>query len=219
MPRPAARRPRFSSSIPAGGSISGRWPRRSIASPPIWRRAASTWRPGGGAMRRTAGKLLVFLAAWRIGAIACPFHVEMSTGHLRAILGFIAPKLVLWHEALDGEAILDGLGLPAIRFARWPDGDAGGDAEGDAGKDAGKTELFAAIGAERLVLRSRAPTARTSGLHLLDLGHHRPAQMRRMGPHGLWLCGFPASISPGCRPPTGCWNTARSVGCRRRSWR
>ncbi len=68
-------------------------------------------------------KLLVFLAVWRIGAVACPFDVEMGIAHLRAILGYIAPRLVLWHEALDGAAILDGLGLPALRFATWPDGE------------------------------------------------------------------------------------------------
>ena len=68
-------------------------------------------------------KLLVFLAVWRIGAVACPFHVEMSITHLRAILGYIAPRLVLWHEALDGTAILEGLDLPALRFADWPDGE------------------------------------------------------------------------------------------------
>ena len=136
-------------------------------------------------------KLLVFLAAWRIGAIACPFHVEMSTGHLRAILRFIAPKLVLWHEALDGEAILDGLGLPAIRFARWPDGDAGGDAEGDAGGDAGKTELFAAIGAEPPC----APVKGTNGADdvaciFSTSGTTDRPKCVEWDHMGLWLCGL-----------------------------
>ena len=67
-------------------------------------------------------KLLVFLAVWRIGAIACPFHVELRMAPLRALLGYIKPKLVLWHEALNGPAILRGLKLPALRFSRWPDG-------------------------------------------------------------------------------------------------
>ncbi len=68
-------------------------------------------------------KLLVFLAVWRAGAVACPFHVEMSAAHLRAILGFIEPKMVLWHEALDGEALAAGLDVAAIRFGAWPDDD------------------------------------------------------------------------------------------------
>ncbi len=61
-------------------------------------------------------KLLVFLAVWRIGAIACPFHVEMSVAHLRAIVTYIDPRLVLWHTDLDGDGIVEGLGYPSIRF-------------------------------------------------------------------------------------------------------
>lgn len=47
-------------------------------------------------------KLLVFLAIWRVGAVACPFHVESGIDHLRAILDHIAPTLVLLHQELDG---------------------------------------------------------------------------------------------------------------------
>ncbi|NQU70458.1 MAG: acyl--CoA ligase [Rhodospirillales bacterium] len=61
-------------------------------------------------------KLLVFLAIWRAGAVACPFHVESGIDHLRAILGHIEPTLVLLHQNLDGV-------LPAsdkiIPFGDW----------------------------------------------------------------------------------------------------
>ena len=67
-------------------------------------------------------KLLVFLAVWRVGAIACPFHVEMSVEHLRAIVTYIDPRLVLWHADLDGDEIVGGLGYPSMRFSSWPDG-------------------------------------------------------------------------------------------------
>ena len=69
-------------------------------------------------------KLLVFLAVWRIGAVACPFHAEMSIPHLRAIIAWIGPRLVLWHTDLDGEEIAGGLGYPSARFSSWPDGDS-----------------------------------------------------------------------------------------------
>ena len=45
-------------------------------------------------------KLLNFLAIWRAGAVACPFHVESGIDHLRAILGHINPSLVLLHQDL-----------------------------------------------------------------------------------------------------------------------
>ena len=70
-------------------------------------------------------KLLVFLAVWRAGAIACPFHVETGIPHLRAIITHIDPRLVLWQSALDGQEILSGLGFDSARFSAWPDGDAG----------------------------------------------------------------------------------------------
>ncbi|MCY4549418.1 MAG: class I adenylate-forming enzyme family protein [Defluviicoccus sp.] len=70
-------------------------------------------------------KLLVFLAVWRVGAVACPFHVETGIPHLRAIIGYIDPRLVLWQSALDGERILSGLGYDSARFSAWPEGDAG----------------------------------------------------------------------------------------------
>ncbi len=121
-------------------------------------------------------KLLIFLAVWRIGAIACPFHVEMGITHLRAILGYIAPKLVLWHEALDGAAILDELDLPALRFADWPDGE---------------DEFFSAI-------RSGAPGRPVSGTNgpndvaciFSTSGTTDRPKCVEWDHMGLWLCGL-----------------------------
>ena len=124
-------------------------------------------------------KLLVFLAVWRVGAIACPFHVEMSIPHLRDIITHIDPRLVLWHGDLDGEDIVGGLGYPAVRFSSWPDGDADPD------------ELFARAG-------SLAPGAAPGGTNapgdtaciFSTSGTTDRPKCVEWDHLGLWLCGL-----------------------------
>ena len=67
-------------------------------------------------------KLMLWLGVWRIGGVVCPLNVEINAAHIGEILNHIEPKLVLWHEALDGDALTRDVGCPAIRFARWPGG-------------------------------------------------------------------------------------------------
>ena len=64
-------------------------------------------------------KLILFLAAWRVGAVACPFHTEIAPAHLRDIIHRIAPALVLWHQDIDGPTLTDGLDAAAVCFGRW----------------------------------------------------------------------------------------------------
>jgi acyl-coenzyme A synthetase/AMP-(fatty) acid ligase len=61
-------------------------------------------------------KILIFLAIWRVGAVACPFHVESGIEHLRAILGHINPTLALLHQ--DMEHVLPGSDT-VIGFGDW----------------------------------------------------------------------------------------------------
>lgn len=70
-------------------------------------------------------KLILFLAAWRVGAVACPFHAEIAPRHLRDIIHRIGPALVLWHAEIDGPALTDGLAAPTMRFGRWQSDDDG----------------------------------------------------------------------------------------------
>lgn len=63
-------------------------------------------------------KLLLFFAVWRVGGVACPFHIEMDVGHLQDIIRSIDPKLILWHADLDGPAIVGDLGIDAAPFGR-----------------------------------------------------------------------------------------------------
>ena len=121
-------------------------------------------------------KLLVFLAIWRAGAAACPFHVEMSPDHLRSILGYIAPKLVLWHEDLDGVALSGGTGSEAIRFGDWGE------------PDGGLFDSLAEIPGEATVTASYGP-ADTACIFSTSGTTERPKCV--IWDHlGLWLCGL-----------------------------
>jgi acyl-coenzyme A synthetase/AMP-(fatty) acid ligase len=61
-------------------------------------------------------KLLLMIAAWRAGAVACPFHTEIARDHLRAILRTIAPRLLLCNRAIDAAELTDGLASRTVPF-------------------------------------------------------------------------------------------------------
>ena len=124
-------------------------------------------------------KLLVFLAVWRIGAIACPFHVEMSIPHLRAIVTYIDPRLVLWHADLNGEEIVDGLGYSSVRFSSWPDGDP----------EPG--ELFASVAALDGTAAPGGTNAATDTACIFSTSGTTDRPKCVEWDHlGLWLCGL-----------------------------
>ena len=124
-------------------------------------------------------KLLVFLAVWRVGAVACPFHVEMSVAHLRAIVTYIGPRLVLWHADLDGDRIVAGLGYPSVRFSSWPDGGPEPD------------ELFAAVGAQDGGAAPRGTNFETDTACIFSTSGTTDRPKCVEWDHlGLWLCGL-----------------------------
>ena len=124
-------------------------------------------------------KLLVFLAVWRVGAIACPFHVEMSVAHLRAIVTYIGPRLVLWHADLDGDRIVEGLGYPSVQFSSWPDG----------GPEPG--ELFAAVGARDSGAAPQGTNFETDTACIFSTSGTTDRPKCVEWDHlGLWLCGL-----------------------------
>lgn len=70
-------------------------------------------------------KLFLFMAVWRSGGVACPFHTEIVPDHLRDIIAQIDPALVLWNRELDGPGLTRGLECPSIPFGIWsPDSGA-----------------------------------------------------------------------------------------------
>ncbi len=79
-------------------------------------------------------KLICWLGIWRLGAVVCPTNVEMNAAHMNRLLGHIEPKLILWHEGVDGPGLTSEIAVDKIMVARWPAGD-----------DASADELFRAL--------------------------------------------------------------------------
>ena len=75
-------------------------------------------------------KLILWMGIWRAGAAICPINVEMNIGYIAPILRGIAPKLTLWHEAMDGARMTEGVDGEIVRFGRWEKGRKG-DPESD----------------------------------------------------------------------------------------
>ena len=71
-------------------------------------------------------KLILWMGIWRAGAAICPINVEMNIGYIARILRAIGPKLTLWHEAMDGPRMTDGVEGEIHRFGRWNRGPADG---------------------------------------------------------------------------------------------
>jgi acyl-coenzyme A synthetase/AMP-(fatty) acid ligase len=62
-------------------------------------------------------KMLLMIAAWCAGAVACPFHAEIAPQHLRTILATIAPRLVWWNRSIDGPGLTTDLPCLSLDFA------------------------------------------------------------------------------------------------------
>jgi len=75
-------------------------------------------------------KMMIWMGIWRLGAVVCPLNVEINAAHIRDLLQSIGPKLVLWHDELDGTQLTKGLDCPILRFDGWTAGMAG-DADAD----------------------------------------------------------------------------------------
>jgi long-chain acyl-CoA synthetase len=62
-------------------------------------------------------KLVAWLGIWRAGAAVCPLNVELNAEYVSGMLNMIEPKLVLWHRALDGPALTEGVAAEIMQMA------------------------------------------------------------------------------------------------------
>lgn len=67
----------------------------------------------------TLEKLLIWLGAWRMGAVVCPLNIELNAANLAELAAMIRPKIMLYHKELDGPALTAGVDAPLIRFGAW----------------------------------------------------------------------------------------------------
>lgn len=62
-------------------------------------------------------KLLLWLGAWRIGAVVCPLNIELNNAYIADFAAVLKPKAVLYQSGLDYGAITgDG---PTVRFGAF----------------------------------------------------------------------------------------------------
>jgi acyl-coenzyme A synthetase/AMP-(fatty) acid ligase len=69
-------------------------------------------------------KLLCWIGIWRLGAVVCPLNVEMNQAHVKDLLTYIDPKMVLWHQALAGLSYTASVSCETIMFSTWQGNDS-----------------------------------------------------------------------------------------------
>jgi acyl-coenzyme A synthetase/AMP-(fatty) acid ligase len=74
-------------------------------------------------------KLLIWLAAWRLGAVVAPLNIELNATLIADLARAVAPVLALVHKELDGGALLAG--KPFVRFGSYRAAAAEGDPHDD----------------------------------------------------------------------------------------
>jgi len=80
-------------------------------------------------------KLLIWFGIWRIGAVICPFNLEINEKQMVSLTAALNPALILYHKDIDVAAIVGDAPAERVRFGAWS-------AQG--AKDP-KDELFAAL--------------------------------------------------------------------------
>jgi acyl-coenzyme A synthetase/AMP-(fatty) acid ligase len=68
-------------------------------------------------------KLLIWLGAWRIGAVVCPINIEINQKHLAEVAAALDPALILYHKDIDCGALVGDARAPRVRFGAWRAGD------------------------------------------------------------------------------------------------
>lgn len=71
-------------------------------------------------------KLLIWLGAWRIGAVVCPLNVEINANVMVDLTRAVNPALVLVHKDLDMAALVGDHPAPRISFGEYTAGGASG---------------------------------------------------------------------------------------------
>ena len=70
--------------------------------------------------------LILYYGIQRHGATFCTVNVEINRAHLREIIDRLAPRLVLWHDALDPDRLGVGSSGDWVPFGTWGDPEEGG---------------------------------------------------------------------------------------------
>jgi acyl-coenzyme A synthetase/AMP-(fatty) acid ligase len=80
-------------------------------------------------------KLLIWLGVWRMGAVICPFNLEINEKQMVSLTAALKPALILYHKEIDVAPLVGEAPAERIRFGAW---------SADGAKDP-QDEFFAAL--------------------------------------------------------------------------
>lgn len=64
-------------------------------------------------------KLLIWLAVWRLGAVICPFNLEINEKQMMSLTAALKPALILYHKDIDVAAMVGDAPAERVRFGAW----------------------------------------------------------------------------------------------------
>jgi acyl-coenzyme A synthetase/AMP-(fatty) acid ligase len=68
-------------------------------------------------------KLLIWFGIWRLGAVVCPFNLEVNEKQMVNLTAALKPELILYHKDIDVATLVGNASAPRIPFGAWrPDG-------------------------------------------------------------------------------------------------
>jgi acyl-coenzyme A synthetase/AMP-(fatty) acid ligase len=64
-------------------------------------------------------KLLIWLGAWRIGAVICPLNIEINERAMADLTRAVNPALIICQDGLDMSALVGDHPAQRVRFGQW----------------------------------------------------------------------------------------------------
>jgi acyl-CoA synthetase (AMP-forming)/AMP-acid ligase II len=63
--------------------------------------------------------LLIWLGIWRLGAVVCPFNLEMNEKQMVPLTATLNPALIVYYKDIDVSNMVGNHPAPRVRFGRW----------------------------------------------------------------------------------------------------
>jgi acyl-coenzyme A synthetase/AMP-(fatty) acid ligase len=63
--------------------------------------------------------LLIWLGGWRLGAVVCPFNLEMNEKQMVPLTATLGPEMIVYHKDIGVEKMVGDARAPRIRFGNW----------------------------------------------------------------------------------------------------
>ena len=64
-------------------------------------------------------KLLIWFGIWRVGAVICPFNLEINEKQMVSLTAALKPALILYHKDIDVAAMVGEAPAERVRFGAW----------------------------------------------------------------------------------------------------